>query len=174
MARVKLVDAQVLINGSMSCFPFLLIYFQVFLQEICSTLDLVSGDKVEFLLIIAPVEESYHLAHAAFKLAKEFEVSAKVCVLWSAGTKGIEEGSNAVLTPWENYIDVVEVKRSSTSPSWWDICQMTDKGAILVRPDEHIAWRAKSRVVGDPIMEMKRVFSAILGVDSTKRQETMY
>lgn len=120
-------------------------------------------------MIIAPVEESYHLAHAAFKLAKEFEVSAKICVLWSAGTRGIEERSNAALTPWENYIDVVEVKRSSTSPSWWDICQMTDKGAILVRPDEHIAWRAKSIVAGDPIMEMKRVFSAILGVDSTKR-----
>ncbi|XP_075656926.1 uncharacterized protein LOC142627034 isoform X1 [Castanea sativa] len=138
-------------------------------EEICSTLDLVSGDKVEFLLIIAPVEESYHLAHAAFKLAKEFEVSAKVCVLWSADSKGIEEGSNAALTPWENYVDVVEVKRSSTLPSWWDICQMTDKGAILVRPDEHIAWRAKWRVVGDPITEMKRVFSAILGVDATKR-----
>ncbi|KAM4109553.1 hypothetical protein ACB094_03G127300 [Castanea mollissima] len=138
-------------------------------NEICSTLDLVSGDKVEFLLIIAPVEESYHLAHAAFKLAKEFEVSAKVCVLWSADSKGIEEGSNAALIPWENYVDVVEVKRSSTSPSWWDICQMTNKGAILVRPDEHIAWRAKWRVVGDPITEMKRVFSAILGVDSTER-----
>ncbi|KAM2330879.1 hypothetical protein ACFX1X_021651 [Malus domestica] len=44
----------------------------------------------------------------------------------------------------ENYIDVAEVKKSSNSSSWWDICQMTDKGAILVRPDEHVAWRLKS------------------------------
>lgn len=132
-------------------------------EEICSTLDLVSGDKIEFLLIIAPVDESYHLAYDAFKMAEKFNVSAKVCVLWPASTKGIEEGSKVALTPWENFVDVVEVKRSPTSPSWWDICQMTDKGAILVRPDEHIAWCAKSRVVY-PILEMEKVFSAILGV----------
>uniref|UniRef100_A0A2N9FSR5 FAD-binding domain-containing protein n=1 Tax=Fagus sylvatica TaxID=28930 RepID=A0A2N9FSR5_FAGSY len=124
-------------------------------EEICSTLDLVSGDKIEFLLIIAPVDESYHLAYDAFKMAEKFNVSAKVCVLWPASTKGIEEGSKVALTPWENFVDVVEVKRSPTSPSWWDICQMTDKGAILVRPDEHIAWCAKSRVVY-PILEMEK------------------
>ncbi|KAM2636479.1 hypothetical protein EV1_021105 [Malus domestica] len=114
-----------------------------------STPGLVSGDKVEFLLIIAPTEPSYHLAHAAFKVAEEFKVSAR------------------------NYIDVAEVKKSSNSSSWWDICQMTDKGAILVRPDEHVAWRLKSGVVRDPITDMRRVFSATLGVKPhTKDQET--
>ncbi|PQP91960.1 uncharacterized protein Pyn_29124 [Prunus yedoensis var. nudiflora] len=130
-----------------------------------STLDLISGDKIEFLLIIAPTDSSYHLAHAAFKVAEEFKVSARVCVLWPAGSvKQVEAGSKALLTPWENCIDVVEVKTSSNPSSWWDLCQMTDKGAILVRPDEHVAWRVKSGVVGDPITEMRRVFSATLGV----------
>ncbi|KAB1209531.1 2,4-dichlorophenol 6-monooxygenase [Morella rubra] len=138
-------------------------------SEIISTLDLVSGDKIEFLLIIAPVDESYNLARAAFKVAKEFNLSAKVCVLWPTGTvDGVDKVSKAALTPWENYIDVVELKRSPTSPSWWDMCQMTEKGAILVRPDEHIAWRVKAGVVGEPITEMERVFSAILGVKATK------
>jgi hypothetical protein len=101
-------------------------------------------------------------------VAKEFNVSAKVCVLWPAGAvKGIEAGSKAAAA-WENYVDVVEVKKSPASPSWWDICQMTDKGAILVRPDEHIAWRTKSEVVGDHIVELERVFSAIFGIKSTK------
>ncbi|KAM0962096.1 hypothetical protein ACFX13_021696 [Malus domestica] len=50
-----------------------------------STLGLVSGDKVEFLLIIAPTEPSYHLAHAAFKVAEEFKVSARVCVCVVSG-----------------------------------------------------------------------------------------
>ncbi|KAK9276070.1 hypothetical protein L1049_005601 [Liquidambar formosana] len=137
-------------------------------EEIFSTLDLLSGEKVEFLLIIAPVKESYELAHAAFKVAKEFKVSARVCVMWPGGTvNGVEVGSKMALAPWENYIDVMEVKRSPTSLSWWSICQMTDKGAILVRPDEHIAWRVKAGVVGDPTLEMVNAFSALLGMKST-------
>lgn len=126
----------------------------------------MSGDKVEFLLIIAPVEESYRLARAALKVAEDFKVSTKVCVLWPAGTTNeVEFRGVAELAPWKNYIDVVEVKRSSDSLSWWRICKMTDKGAILVRPDDHIAWRTKSCVTGNPKLEMKMAFSAVLGVE---------
>ena len=50
-------------------------------------------------------------------------------------------------------------KKSSNSFSWRSICQMTDiEGAVLVRPDEHIAWRLKSGLDGDPILETRRVF----------------
>lgn len=128
-----------------------------------STLDLVSGDKVEFLLIIAPLPESYHLARSALKIAaEEFKTSVKVCVLWSADIPRVESRSQQELTPWENYMDVQEIRQSSTSPSWWDVCRMTDNGAILVRPDEHIAWRVKSGVSGDLNTQMKRVFTALL------------
>ncbi|KAB5545192.1 hypothetical protein DKX38_013304 [Salix brachista] len=136
-------------------------------SEACiSTLDLLPGDKVEFLLFIAPLEKSYHLAVAALKVAEEFKVSVKVCILWPTDTvKGAETRSKTALAPWENFIDVAEAKKSSNSFSWWSMCQMTDKGAILVRPDEHIAWRAKSSIDDDPFLEMKRVFSAILKVN---------
>ncbi|KAM6589571.1 hypothetical protein CsatA_012176 [Cannabis sativa] len=135
-------------------------------KEIISTLDLISGDKVEFLLIIAPTESSYHLARATLEVAEEFKVPVRVCVLWSAdSTEGVEVGSKAFMAPWENYIDVLETRMSPTSPSWWDLCKMTDYGAILVRPDDHISWRVKSGLVGDPVKEMKRVFSAVLGVN---------
>ncbi|KAK7312001.1 hypothetical protein RJT34_10527 [Clitoria ternatea] len=131
-------------------------------EETVSTLDLVSGDKVEFILIIAPVEESYDLAREAFKVAEEQQISLEVCVFWSTGSVDrLEKGSKSALSPWENYADIVEV-RSSTS-SWWDLCNMTNRGAILVRPDEHIAWRTSSGLVEDPRAEMQRVFSAILG-----------
>ncbi|XP_020210324.1 uncharacterized protein LOC109795066 isoform X2 [Cajanus cajan] len=132
-------------------------------EETVSTLDLVSGDTVEFILIIAPVEESYRLACEAFKVAEELEISLKVCIFWSTDSaEGLEEGSKAALSPWKNYTDVVEV-RSSTS-NWWGMCNITNRGAILVRPDEHIAWSTSSGVAGDPRVEMQRVFSAILGV----------
>ncbi|XVF85191.1 hypothetical protein PTKIN_Ptkin17bG0098600 [Pterospermum kingtungense] len=137
-------------------------------EEIISTLDLVSGKKIEFLLIIAPLEESYNLAQAAFKVAEEYKFSTKVCILWPADIDTeVHPGKKAKLAPWKNYADVMEVKRSSDSLSWWRTCQITEQGAILVRPDEHIAWRSKSSVVGDPYTEMKRVFSTILGIDST-------
>lgn len=118
--------------------------------------------------MIAPTEDSYHLAHAAFKVAEEFKVSARICVVWPHNTaSGTRVSSKEALAPWENFIDVQEVKRSpsdSSYSSWWSICQMSGRGAILARPDEHIAWQTKSGIVGDPMQEMKRVFSAVLGL----------
>ena len=100
--------------------------------------------------------------------------------MWSSGTTttaaaegGVEVTSETSLAPWKNYIDVMEVKKrsptsSSYSCSWWEMCKMTESGAILVRPDEHIAWRVKSGVdVGDPIQELKTVFSVVLDLKST-------
>ncbi|XP_021292725.1 uncharacterized protein LOC110422978 isoform X2 [Herrania umbratica] len=137
-------------------------------EETISTLDLVSADRVEFLLMIAPVDESYNLACAAFKVAEECKISTKLCVIWPAGTvTRVQPGSKLTLAPWKNYIDIIEVQRSSDSLSWWRTCHMTEKGSILVRPDEHIAWRSKSSIVGDPYSEMKMVFSTILGIEST-------
>ncbi|RWR96901.1 2,4-dichlorophenol 6-monooxygenase isoform X1 [Cinnamomum micranthum f. kanehirae] len=133
-----------------------------------STLDLVCGEKLEFLLIIAPLRESYDLAVAAFKVAEQFKVSIKVCVMWPQSSFDEQVGgSKASLEPYTNYIDVEEVKRSSSSPSWWEMCQMTNGGAILVRPDEHIAWRVKSEVVADSAVQMETVFSLILGMRET-------
>lgn len=137
------------------------------MQETISTLDLISVEKVEFLLIIAPVDESYNLSRAALVAAESIKVPLKVCVMWPENTTDGNGRSEAALQPWKNFIDVVEIKKSPTSPSWWNLCQMTERGAILVRPDEHIAWRSKSKYVNDPVMEMKRVFHRIFGVDTT-------
>ncbi|CAN4124347.1 unnamed protein product [Withania somnifera] len=115
------------------------------IKQIFSTLDLVSGDKVEFVLIIAPLKESYCLARAALEVANKFKVPLKVCVMWPSGSIDGSGSSEAALTPWKSFEDVVE------------------RGAILVRPDEHVAWRIKSSIA-DPIMKMKNVFHVITGV----------
>lgn len=132
-------------------------------EEKLSTLDLVSSDKLEFLLIIAPVKNSYNLAKAAFKVGEEFRVGLKVCVIWSHGSNEGMNGSKESLAPWENYVDVEEVNVPS-SLSWWGICKMTERSAILVRPDDHIAWRAKADVLADPVLEMEKVFGQIIGL----------
>ncbi|XP_048503383.1 uncharacterized protein LOC104897625 isoform X2 [Beta vulgaris subsp. vulgaris] len=126
-------------------------------EDTFSTLDLVSVDKLEFVLIIAPVESSYNLAHATLKIADKFKVLVKVCVIWPGN-----RANNSAPCSVGNYMNIIEVKKLPNSPSWWELCGMNDKGAILVRPDEHIAWRVKSEV-RYPSYVMDRVFSAVLG-----------
>lgn len=134
-------------------------------EVIVSTLDLVSIDKVEFLLIISPLKESYELARATIKVAKEFKANVKVCVVWpSSSSNDVERESKSALAPCENVVDVMEVKeQSGEEASWWSICKMSERGSILVRPDEHIAWRMKSSVALDPTLHMRDVFTIILG-----------
>ncbi|XP_010926595.3 uncharacterized protein [Elaeis guineensis] len=138
-----------------------------FSKDVFSTLDLIPGDKLEFLLIIAPVEKSYDLARSTLKVTEEFRVSLKVCIIWPEGSSDQREtGSRTKLDSWTNYIDVEEVKRPG-SKSWWELCHMTSKGFILVRPDEHIAWRSNSDTLGNTVLEVERVFSLILGVEKS-------
>ncbi|XP_073021149.1 uncharacterized protein [Primulina eburnea] len=136
-------------------------------KDLFSTLDLVSVYNLEFLLIIAPIKESYNLAKAAFKVTEELKIPLKVCIMWQEKDKGENGSSEAALSPWTNFIDVIEVKSSQTSESWWDLCQMTKSGAILVRPDEHVAWRAKSRTKNDSFLELKTIFCSVIGLDSS-------
>ncbi|KAK9675449.1 hypothetical protein RND81_11G007900 [Saponaria officinalis] len=128
-------------------------------DEVISTLDLVPGDKLEFALIIAPVESSYKLARATMSVAAKFNVLVKVCVIWPEATAN---RPNETPSSPESFTNVMEVKKSRDSPSWWDLCRMNDRGAILVRPDEHIAWRSRSEI-HDPITEIERVFAVVLG-----------
>ncbi|KAF8755819.1 hypothetical protein HU200_011291 [Digitaria exilis] len=131
-------------------------------EGVFSTLDLVSGDKLEFVLIIAPLKESYEIARATLKVADEFKLSAKVCVMWPQGSASAEvEESKSELAPWTNYVDVEEVPMVSGS-SWWEMCRISRKNVILVRPDEHIAWRMESDMMRDADSEVRRVFSQIL------------
>ena len=131
-------------------------------QDIISTLDLVAPDKLEFLLIIAPAKKSYDLALAAYIVAQELEVALKVCVIWPYGSFDDENnsGSGDTLQPWDDYVDVEEVK---SSPSWWETCQMSSRGAIMVRPDDHIAWRTTDEPGSDAVDQMRKLFSRILG-----------
>jgi hypothetical protein len=138
------------------------------LQDVFSTLDLVSGDNLEFVLIIAPIKESYKIARATLKIADEFKLSAKVCVMWPQGSADVEmEESRSELAPWTNCVDVEEVPRAPVN-SWWELCQISRKSVVLVRPDEHIAWRTESDMVRDAGSEVRRVFSHILCLNSQR------
>ena len=54
---------------------------------------------------------------------------------------------------------------------WATIREVTGTGCILVRPDQHIAWRAKQRPA-DATAELAKVFEAILGKKVEVPQKT--
>ncbi|KAH9315639.1 hypothetical protein KI387_024266 [Taxus chinensis] len=155
-------------------------------KDVCSTLDLVHGNMTEFLLIIAPTSRSYVWADATLKIAKACMVPLKVCIIWPGGssssalsnqsTYGYQEnealitsqrqpvvkGGSVVTEDWrrknlESVLDAEEI-----TGSWWELCEMPYQGAILVRPDEHIAWRSDPSFSGDALDELNRVFSILL------------
>lgn len=45
---------------------------------------------------------------------------------------------------------------------WKEVCQITEEGAILVRPDNHVAWRTKVEVE-NPLETLTNVMNGILG-----------
>jgi len=142
------------------------VYSNGLFQGVFSTLDLVNGDKPEFALIIAPLKVSYELARAMLKIADELKLPTKICVIWPQGSVDAKvKGSRSELAPWTNYVDVEEVPRAPVN-SWWEMCQITSKSVILVRPDEHIAWRTESDRVTDADSEVRRVFSEVLCLTS--------
>ena len=44
---------------------------------------------------------------------------------------------------------------------WANAREIRDSGALLVRPDHHVAWRAEG-MVADPEAELRRVLNSIL------------
>ncbi|XP_031480328.1 uncharacterized protein LOC116250661 [Nymphaea colorata] len=136
-------------------------------QETLSTLDLVRGDRVEFLLLVGPRRASYSLASAALKVAVGIRLPLRVCIVWSEsfshqciddGRKSLQEQSGSVIE--------VQIKKTQASSSWWEL---VSRGAILVRPDDHIAWQvALSESIQNPALEFERVFSQLMRLWKTK------
>ncbi|MEZ5651590.1 MAG: FAD-dependent monooxygenase [Burkholderiaceae bacterium] len=46
---------------------------------------------------------------------------------------------------------------------WARASEITDSGAVLVRPDHHVCWRA-GKMVADPVVELRRVLQSVLGL----------
>jgi 2,4-dichlorophenol 6-monooxygenase len=63
---------------------------------------------------------------------------------------------DAWATDLAEWPEVVHVKvGTDTGPldAWRQICEVGDTGALLVRPDQHIAWRAPEHETSTPLHE---------------------
>ncbi len=103
--------------------------------ERLSTLDLV-GARGGFALLTGPKGDPW--SKAAIEVAKKLGIAIR--------TAAIGSGSD--------YTD--------PTGRWQRVCGIRDDGAILVRPDHHVAWRSAGGA-RDPSDELRRAFVSILG-----------
>ncbi len=103
--------------------------------EQLSTLDLFGG---AFVLLAGPDGSSWR--DAATEVARTLEVPLHAYTVGSAH-------------------DLID-----TDGTWCASYGLDEDGAVLVRPDGVVAWRRRSGVAG-PLSELRRVLSALLGVE---------
>lgn len=97
-----------------------------------STLDLF---EKEYVLLVGSEGEAWKMV--INELTKEFSLPIKSYRVASDG-------------------DLIDSKSI-----WHSIYEITPTGAVLVRPDGHVAWRSKS-MVADPKSELKKILSILL------------
>jgi hypothetical protein len=56
------------------------------------------------------------------------------------------------------------VIHAETDEGWWQPCGVPAAGAILVRPDEHVAWRATTAPDSSSVQQLHCVFTKVFPV----------
>ena len=77
--------------------------------------------------------------------------------------------AGAVGLPLSSYLIGPEGDATDPSGSWCDVYGIDDGGAVLVRPDGHVAWRARTSVL-EPTTELRTALDQVLGMSRHQPQ----
>jgi hypothetical protein len=66
-----------------------------------------------------------------------------------------------VITEWAHSKQGSVLHVEVTDTDWWELCGIPSVGAILVRPDDHIAWVSHDESTAASIKELHKVFDAV-------------
>jgi 2,4-dichlorophenol 6-monooxygenase len=80
---------------------------------------------------------------------------------WVAAAEAVAAEMNLSLT---SHLIGPRRKVMDHAGDWARASEISDAGCLLVRPDQHVAWRS-SEMVADPAAELRRVLRAVLGHD---------
>lgn len=72
--------------------------------------------------------------------------------LWAKGLEGIGGVPVSHVCAGEDFLD--------RDGHWAEVCGLAAGGALLIRPDQHVAWRARD-LPADPGRELRRAFAAL-------------
>ncbi|XP_073387845.1 uncharacterized protein [Physcomitrium patens] len=128
----------------------------------CSTLDLVSESEIDLVLIVGCNNSGCTWTEAAVTSAKSLSVKVRVVIMWPPGleTKMGESEELSVQRRVSAFKDRV-VHAEQADQGWWELCGVPDVGAILVRPDEHVAWRSLNLPDRSSAEHLHRAFAEV-------------
>jgi hypothetical protein len=160
-------------------------------KEICSTLDLVSrgGNRMEFVLLVRSHRSGCCWGDAAIAAGQAFGIWVKVVFIWPSGsydgflgkshihTESAELGNDQMspdkdmfsndneataVFEWSQRNKGCVLHAEEVGCGWQDIFGIPETGAILVRPDDHVAWRSEAEPKASSTQELYLVFSKVL------------
>ncbi|CAM6105238.1 unnamed protein product [Calypogeia fissa] len=152
---------------------------QISETAVFSTLDLLSSDRLCFLFLTGPGRSGSLWGAAALESVKTCSMPIRVAVMWPEGSakrlwtsfvqsaqnhqqSELTEEESYMLYEWgyENRDNVIQVEEFLGA--WWDLCTVPASGAILIRPDDHIAWRTKLHATSEASLKVQRVLKRVL------------
>ena len=96
--------------------------------------------------------------------ARDYQVTLKLVMVWPNGLWSNNLGIDSAkeICDWAHnkqgsllHVEVIDA-------DWWGLCKIPSVGAILVRPDDHVAWVSHSESNSDSINDLHNVFAAVL------------
>lgn len=112
------------------------------------------------MLIVGCNKSGCGWAEAALTALKSSAITVKIVIMCPQGHEGNVTES---VQKWASASEC-EVVHAEVDEGWWDLCGVPDVGAILVRPDEHVAWRSRSAPDISSAEQLREVFGKVFPV----------
>ncbi|KAG0583412.1 hypothetical protein KC19_3G134100 [Ceratodon purpureus] len=132
-------------------------------KKSCSTLDLISESEIHLVLIVGSNESGRTWAEAALSAAKLSAVPLKI-VFMCPGK--VNESEVFSVPKWVSASESI-LTHAEVDQGWWELCGIPDVGAILVRPDEHVAWRSTTAPDRSSDQLLRKVFAKVFPVPAS-------
>jgi hypothetical protein len=123
-------------------------------------LDLISQSEVHLALIVGSNDSGCSWAEAALTAAELSGVPLKIVVMRPGK---MNETKGFSVQKWAFAIEC-RVIHAEIDEGWWQLCGVPAVGAILVRPDEHVAWRATTAPDSSSVQQLHYVFTKVFPV----------
>jgi hypothetical protein len=96
-------------------------------------------------------------AEAALTAAELSGVALKIVVMWPGK---MNETKGFFVQKWA-FASECRVVHAEIDEGWWQLCGVPAVGAILARPDEHVAWRSTTAPDSSSVQQLHSVFTKV-------------
>jgi hypothetical protein len=122
--------------------------------------DLISQGEVHLALIVGSNDSGCSWAEAALTAAELSGVPSKIVVMWPGK---MNETKGFSVQKW-TFASECRVIHAEIDEGWWQLCGVPAVGSILVRTDEHVAWRSRSATDSSSVQQLRYVLSKVFPV----------